>query len=183
MALGNDIRKMSGVVEIIEEVAIQINLLALNAQIESAGAGEAGKRFEVVAEEVRRLAESTMDSVKRIGVLVNSTLQATDQAVQSARSGAGRVEKGAELADAVGNTFKEIQKQADSTELVARKIAIITSQQKTASEQLADTISGVHASAQQIKESTDNVLTAMAKLSETADRLALSFSEEQSEKQ
>ena len=179
MALGNDIRKMSGVVEIIEEVAIQINLLALNAQIESAGAGEAGKRFEVVAEEVRRLAESTMDAVKRIGMLVSSTLQATDHVVQSAQRGAGRVEKGAELADSVGNTFKEIQKQADSTELVARKIAIITSQQKTASEQMADTISGVHTSAQQIKESTENVLTAMAKLSETADRLALSFSEDQ----
>jgi len=177
LALGEDIRQITGVMHIIEEVAIQINLLSLNAQIEAASAGEEGERFGVVAEEVRRLADNTMDAVKRISVLVDSTLEASESAVESAKKGSGLVGKGAELADAVGQTLTEIERQADSTETAARKITITTKQQRTSSEQMAETISDIHTTAQQIKANTEHVLEAMETLSETSGKLTLEFLE------
>lgn len=177
-SLSEDVRKMSGVVEIIEEIAIQIGLLALNAQIEAAGAGESGRRFAVVAEEVRHLSEITMDAVKKIGSLVETALAATDQVVDAAWKGSGLAEKGARLADNVGLTFIEIKNRADGTALAARKIAIITNQQRTASEQMAETISGIHTAAQQVRSNTEEVLRSMEKLSDTSKSLSQVFKQE-----
>ena len=176
VALGDDIRKITGVVEIIEEVAVQINLLSLNAQIEAETSGETGKRFGVVAEEIRRLAENTMDSAKLIRGLVDSTLKSTESTVEPAKKGLGLVDKSAEFADAIGKTIKEIEWQADSTASAAGTITLSTSQQKTASEQMAGTISDINASAQHIKSNTDHVLSAMSKLSDTAAKLMMEFS-------
>jgi len=175
MLLGDDIGQMNEVMAIIEEIATQINLLALNAQIEAIGAGERGKRFGVVAGEVRRLAENTMDAVKKIADLVNSTMNSTKNVVNYAKKGAENIQKGSEFADAVGNTLKDIKLGADTTESSSNKIAIITTQQKTASEQMAETISWIHSSAQLIKTNSEHVLKAMESLSATAKNLTLSF--------
>ncbi|GEM_PF-1153848 len=177
--LGDDVRQITEVIKVIENVAIQINLLSLNAQIEAAGASEEGMRFGGVVDDVKRLADNTMNAVKRISALVDSTLESTEEVVESAKKGSGLVEKGTELADSVGQTLKNIEQQAASTEMVARKITITTTQQKTASEQMAETISEINDSAQQIESNTDNVLKAMAKLSETAARLAVELREKQ----
>jgi len=177
VALGDHIRQMTGVMEVIGEVAIQINLLSLNAQVEAAVAGEEGKRFGMVVEEVRRLADNTMDAIKQLSAIVNSTIKSTEKAVESAKKGSVLVSKGAELADEIGQTLNDIERQATSTETASRKIAITTTQQKTSSEQMAETISEINESAQQIKSNTDHVLKAMAKLSETAVGLTLEFRE------
>lgn len=177
VTLGEEMQKIAGVTDIIEEIATQINLLALNAQIEAAGAGTEGKRFGVVAEEVKLLAKTSMETVKQIRNVINSITKYTHNAVESARNGLTLVGRGSELADSVGSTLNSIEQQASITELAARKISTITSQQKSATQQMAETISDINASSQQIKYGAEEVLKAMRILAETAEKLGDEFEE------
>jgi len=180
IALEEDIQNITSVVGIIEEVAVQTNLLSLNAQLEAVGAGKGGKRFRVVAEEVRRLADNTIQAVKKISSMIDHTMASTENAARLARKGTELVKKGAESADAIGGTLEEIRQLASSTEDAAGKITITTNQQKTASEQMAATISEIHSTSGQIKSSAYNVLETMKELANTSQALAEVFKNERS---
>jgi len=169
--LAEGIKKITIIMEIIEEVAKQINLLSINAQLEAAGSGEAGKRFAVVAKEVRRLSEQTSDSVKLIKEVVGSTLEAAQNSADFAQKGMEVLDKGTQMADAVGQTFSEIKAQVESTEKISREIAIITGQQNIAAEQISRAIMDIDATAHQIKANTSNILAAIENLSGTAASL------------
>ena len=175
--LGEEMQKITGVTDVIEEIATQINLLAFNAQIEAIGSGTEGKRFNVVAEEIRRLATTSMETVKQIRNVINSITKSTHDAVESARKGLALVGRGTELADSVASTLNSIEQQASVTELAARKISTITSQQKSATQQMAESISDVNASSQQIKSGAEEVLKAMRILADTAEKLGDEFKE------
>ena len=101
-------RKVAEIVQVISEIADQTNLLALNAAIEAARAGEHGKGFAVVADEVRKLAERSASSAEEIAELIRAMQSGMDEAVSAMDLGTDRVERGTDLAQKAGEALESI---------------------------------------------------------------------------
>ncbi len=112
--LGENSKQIGEIVEAISSISDQTNLLALNAAIEAARAGEAGKGFAVVADEVRKLAAATRESAEQIRNRIGSVLSDTDNAVHSMESGTADVKLGTEAISAVGEQFNSILQMVES---------------------------------------------------------------------
>ena len=123
VALGNDAETISGIVHSINDIADQTNLLALNAAIEAARAGEQGRGFAVVADEVRKLAERTTQSTREIAGIVAQIQNGTRSAVTSMEDGVHRVNDGVGLARAAGDAIRQV---ADVASTAARAVDEIT---------------------------------------------------------
>jgi len=141
--LGGLGQRIGAVVETIDDIAEQTNLLALNAAIEAARAGEHGKGFAVVADEVRKLAERSGRETKQIAELIAQVQTGTRAAVSAMESGAARVEQGAETATQAGRTLEEILHAAETSVRQVTEIA-------TASQRMAAGARGVTAGMQSI---------------------------------
>lgn len=169
--LGESSQKIGGVVNIIEEISEQTNLLALNAAIEAAGAGEAGKRFGVVAGEVRRLAEKTVDATKQIKEIIDKIQHSTNSTIMVTEQGLKAVDSGYQLVQAVGEALKNIDDQVDRTTRAAKEITFSTQQQTSACEQMAITISEVSQVAEHFVRGTEDTAEAIAELNNLAAHL------------
>lgn len=178
LQLGEDSQKIGGIVDIIDEISDQTNLLALNAAIEAAGAGEAGKRFSIVANEVKRLAERTADATGQIKNLVNAIQKATNGTIMLTEEGSKGVDRASELVERVAEALQEISRMVHETTAAAREIKFSTQQQTTASEQMAETIAEVRDVASQVAVSTKETTQAIAELTSLADRLKSLVAEE-----
>ncbi|MCX2727685.1 methyl-accepting chemotaxis protein [Thermomicrobium sp. 4228-Ro] len=121
--LGRLGQEISSVVETIDNIAEQTNLLALNAAIEAARAGEHGRGFAVVADEVRKLAERSRRETQDIAALIEQVRQATEQAVAAMRTGADRVASGADRAEQAGRALQTILEAVEQT---SQKVDAIT---------------------------------------------------------
>jgi methyl-accepting chemotaxis protein len=117
--------------------------LALNAAIEAAGAGEAGKRFAIVAQQVRRLAERTVLATAQIKGLVDEIQKATNSTVMVTEEGTKAVDRAAVLVDRVQLSFGTIIGMVEKTAWAAKEISLSTRQQTSACEQMADTMNEV----------------------------------------
>ena len=115
LLLGERSRRISEVLNLIKEIAGEIHLLAVNAAIESAAAGEHGKRFAVVAGEVRRLAERTRDSAEEIKAIVGEIQSATHSSVLATEQGVKEVENGVALATGARGSLEQIMQMVDRT--------------------------------------------------------------------
>lgn len=140
LLLGERSRRISEVLNLIKEIAGEIHLLAVNAAIESAAAGEHGKRFAVVASEVRRLAERTRDSAEEIKAIVGEIQSATHSSVLATEEGVKEVESGVALATGARGSLEQIMQMVDRTTSAIRQITLATQQQQSASEQISQTM-------------------------------------------
>jgi len=171
LLLGEHSQKIGGIVEIIDEISEQTNLLALNAAIEAAGAGESGKRFSIVAREVRRLAERTVFATQQIKGLVEEIQKSTNSTVMVTEEGLKAVDHASALVENVQNSFGGIMAMIDETLRASREIALSTQQQTSACEQLADTMNEVRDVALQTTAGLRETEQAIVELSKLADQL------------
>lgn len=135
--LGRSSDQIGEIVRVIEDIADQTNLLALNAAIEAARAGEQGRGFAVVADEVRKLAERTTKATKEIGDMIRQIQQDTKSAVASMDQGTNQVGQGVELANKTGETLSQIHSMINSTAGMIQQIASAAEEQSTATRQIA----------------------------------------------
>ena len=178
LLLGDHSQKIGGVVEIIDEISDQTNLLALNAAIEAAGAGESGKRFAIVAQEVRRLAERTVVATQQIKGLVEEIQKSTNSTIMVTEEGTKAVDRAASLVDKVQQSFGSILSMVDDTARSAREITLSTQQQTSACEQMAETMSEVRDVAQQVADGSRETELAIAELTALAGELRKLMEEE-----
>jgi CHASE3 domain sensor protein len=136
LELGKRSQEIGGILDIINELAEQTNILAINATIESAGAGEHGKRFAVVAEEIRKLADRVGSSTKDIRVLIDEIRAASNTTIMATEDGSKAVQSSARQFNDVAGSFRRIAELVRANLDVAREIELSTQQQTTAVEQV-----------------------------------------------
>lgn len=180
--LGENSQQIGGIVNIIDEISAQTNLLSLNAAIEAAGAGEAGKRFTIVANEVKRLAERTAEATKQIKVLIEQIQRATNTTIILTEEGTKGVDTANLLVTRVADELGTILQLITQTTSAAREIKYSTQQQTSASEEMASTIVEVRDVAAQVASSAQETTQAIIELTSLADRLKEMMEDELQEK-
>ncbi|GIF25886.1 methyl-accepting chemotaxis protein [Actinoplanes tereljensis] len=141
LALGEKSQQIGGVVDLVSELAEQTNILAINATIEASGAGEWGRRFAVVAEEIRKLADRTAGSAKEIRAMIEDVRGAVNTTVMATEIGAKAVDAGSRQFDDATNSFRRIAQLVATTSDATREIELSTKQQSTAVEQVSSAAS------------------------------------------
>jgi methyl-accepting chemotaxis protein len=164
-------RKISTIVDTISNIAEQTNLLALNAAIEAARAGEAGRGFAVVADEVRKLAEYAGNSTKEINNLIKGVQSDIAAVVMFIENATKNVRTGVELINKVGERFKEIIEHVNETTDLAREISLSVEQQARGSEQASLLMSSIMQVVKQTEISARETTTAAHDLTELANNL------------
>jgi methyl-accepting chemotaxis protein len=169
--LGKKSQQIGAVVDIVLELAEQTNILAINASIEAAGAGDAGRRFGVVADEIRKLADRVGGSTKEIRGLIDDVRSAVNTTVMTTETGSKAVEAGADQFGRVAAAFGQIGAQVATTTEAAKEIELSTKQQATAVEQVNVAITNVSQASKETEVSTGQTLRTAAELSHLSREL------------
>jgi methyl-accepting chemotaxis protein len=142
-ALGKNSDQIGEIIQVIDDIADQTNLLALNAAIEAARAGEQGRGFAVVADEVRKLAERTTKATKEIALMIKQIQKDTIGAVESMVEGTKEVEKGKHLTNEAGMSLKQIIQGSEKVVDIITQVAAASEEQAAASEQISNNIESI----------------------------------------
>ena len=148
--LGTQASDIGKIMSVINDIADQTNLLALNAAIEAARAGEAGRGFAVVADEVRKLAEKTMEATKQVGGAISTIQSGTTANINAMQETATYISRSADIANKAGEALASIEKMVENTANEVRAIA-------TASEEQSATIAEINRSTEEVKHITAEV--------------------------
>ncbi|WP_047153054.1 methyl-accepting chemotaxis protein [Aneurinibacillus tyrosinisolvens] len=186
--LGENSKQIGQIIEVISDIANQTNLLALNAAIEAARAGEHGKGFAVVADEVRKLAEQSRQSSEQIATLIQDIQQNTSHAITVMEQGTKEVESGTVIANQAGEAFHHIltsiQRVTDQVQEVSAATEQISAstQQLTASvEQLTRTSEEISMGTQGVAASSEEQLASMEEITASSESLSKLAQELQTE--
>lgn len=169
--LGGNSEQIGEIVATIDDIADQTNLLALNAAIEAARAGEQGRGFAVVADEVRQLAERTTKATAEVRKKIGTVQEETSKVVKSMEEGAKKSVEGIELVRSAGSVLEEIVQGVDKVSEMIQHIATAAEEQSTASEEISTNVEGM---AQVTSETADKVMgnaEAIQELNKTAEEL------------
>jgi methyl-accepting chemotaxis protein len=164
LELGRKSQQIGGILELINELAEQTNILAINATIEAAGAGEAGRRFSVVGEEIRRLADRVGLSTKEVRRLIDDIQSSVNKTVMATEGGNKAVEMGARQFSEVASAFGSIAQLVSTTTDAAREIELSTKQQSTAVEQVNVAVSNVAQASRETETSSTQTLVTASEL-------------------
>ncbi|HJS88486.1 MAG TPA: methyl-accepting chemotaxis protein [Steroidobacteraceae bacterium] len=164
--LGESSQEIGNIVELINDIAEQTNILALNASIQASMAGEAGRGFAVVADEVQRLAERAANATKQIEVLVRTIQTDTNEAVVSMERSTTDVVGGALLAENAGAALEEIEQVSNQIASLVQNISASSRQQTGGAQNIARNMQVLKEISVQTAESTNATSAAIAKLAE-----------------
>ena len=175
-SLGDRSLEISDIVNTIQDIAAQTHLLALNASIEAAGAGEAGLRFSVVADEVRKLAERATQATRDIGTLIKGVQVETQEAVVAMESGTREVETGYEVSLRAEGALQEIGKISQSSSELAAEISRASQQQVRGAEAMAGAVEAIAGAAVKTEQGVQQSRTNVEQLSRLAEELTVKLS-------
>ncbi len=169
--LGESSQEISEIVELISDITEQTNILALNAAIQAASAGEAGRGFTVVAEEVQRLAERSGEATKQIGAIVKTIQTDTHDAVAAMEQSTQGVVEGAKLSDAAGQALSEIERVTRSLADLIDTISRATQAQADAAGKVATNMQDIQDITNQTTDGTKQTAASVGQLTELAAEL------------
>ncbi|HWP18099.1 MAG TPA: methyl-accepting chemotaxis protein [Burkholderiaceae bacterium] len=169
--LGESSQEIGEITELISDITEQTNVLALNAAIQAASAGEAGRGFSVVAEEVQRLAERSADATRQIAALVKTIQTDTQDAVAAMERSTQGVVEGAKLSDAAGTALGEIDRVSRQLADLIEQISAQASREAESANVVAGNIQHIFAVTEQTGEGTRSTAQLVRELSKTAEEL------------
>jgi PAS domain S-box-containing protein len=164
--------EVESIVEMISDIAEQTNMLALNANIEAARAGDAGEGFAVVANEVKGLAEDSQDSADDIATIIADLKAQTDEVVDSIREANSEVEEGADAVEAVGDSLHEIRDRVEQTSAGVGEISGAVEKQAENAEEVASVVEDSSALAEEITASVQQISAGLDEQAEAMDSVA-----------
>jgi methyl-accepting chemotaxis protein len=170
-ALGESSAQIGEIVQVIEDIADQTNLLALNAAIEAARAGEHGKGFAVVADEVRQLAERTTSATQKIAPMITQIQERTNEVVASMERGTDEVERGLDLANEASGALTQIVRSIDEMVGMIDQIAAATQQQSAATNQISSNVEAISSVADEVSHATTDLAEMAVDMSQQAEDL------------
>lgn len=155
--LGQNSGRIGSIIKIIEDISEQTNILSLNAAIEAVGAGESGKRFSVVASEVRRLAEKTVEATKQIKTIIKEMQASTNNTIMVTEAGLESVTSSYNLVHMLGISLNDINEIVNRTNSETQGMAHYTKQQTTASDQMSQAVFKVNEVYEQFAKNMKNL--------------------------
>ncbi len=170
--LSEQIEGIWDVVKIINNIADQTKIIAFNAELEAASAGESGKNFHIVANEIRRLADGTMESTREIKERIAEIQHSSDKLIVTSEEGTNKIHEGCELNARLENNFENIQKTSECTTETTGEIKMIIEQQSAAFDQILITLKQISAGIENFSSATKNVNNSSIKLQTISDKLS-----------
>jgi len=182
-SLGDRSLEISEIINVINDITEQTNLLALNAAIEAARAGEAGRGFAVVADEVRKLAEHSRTATKDIAALIKAIQAETNEAVVVMEEGTKEVESGATLADQAGRALDAISSVVRQSAELVQEISLASKQQVRGTEGVAHAMQIISNITRQTSQGTRGTVATVSQLVKLSDQLNEALSQFRAAKQ
>jgi len=176
-SLGERSKQIGDIVNVINDIADQTNLLALNAAIEAARAGEQGRGFAVVADEVRKLAERTAHSTSEIAQMIKAIQDEVSMAVNSMENATSNVNLGVDLVTQAGSALQNIVVSADELQVMVQEIASATEEMSATSEEISKDIEHIASISKDTCASAENVAQSSIQLADLSATMEIAVSE------
>ena len=173
--LGKKSKNITGILDLLDDITEQTNLLAINAAIEAAKAGEVGKGFTVVADEIRKLADSSRKATKDINVVIEEIQEDTQDTVNGMEESALLVDEGTRIVVQADNAIKEINASIEKSAQSVKQISLAAQQQTTGASQVSKTMTELNTVIKQSAAGTEQSLRSAKDLAAMAEQLKVSM--------